>query len=386
MNAISDRRLLQIKEGLIRIGYSERLIAENYDFIGREGIHRVHLAAFGDIHRHDLSTSCIAVHCLNGENPQAILGWLRFLAAPIAFLITPEEIEIWPVSKEIPAEPKKVISHNQADEYFAQNRLSLVPNKLLDAKQGARQLTFFDIDPNLFPYAREVTKGILVERFEQAVSIAQAKLSQEEKKDELFSRNLTKIAMRLLAARILEDKLWSDNPRAGTAHELLNEAHRHFEEYFEENEIESIGEEIAQLIFEELSGDLTFRSLTNEMLSHFYENAFVTPKIRKKLGIYYTPSEIASNMLNRLPIEDIPPEERFVLDGTCGSGNLLGAVYKRLESLLPTNQSSQKKYRYLRKHIWGIDEDDLASEITQLSLFLRSLPFGDSWKIIATDL
>ena len=60
--------------------------------------------------------------------------------------------------------------------------------------------------------------------------------------------------------------------------------------------LNSIGEEVAQLIFEELHGDLTFRSLTNEMLSYFYEHAFVTPKIRKRLGIYYTPPEIARNM------------------------------------------------------------------------------------------
>ena len=388
MNVVSSYGPLErIKVGLMSIGYPAEAIEENYDFIGQKGLLHTNLAAFGDEYRHDLSTSCIAVHwCFNGENRSTILGQLRFLAAPLAFITTPEKVEIWPVSKEITDKPYEVLDYDRIEEYFSRNRLSLMPNILLAAKQGERQLTFFDIDPELLPYAREVTQDILVRRFEEAVSIGQYELRRKRKKGKsYFPKDLIPVAMRLLAARILEDKLWVGEPRADTASDLLNKAHHHFENYFADDEIDSVGEEVAQRIFEELRGDITFRSLTNEMLSYFYENAFVTPQIRKQLGIYYTHLEIARNMLNRLPIEDIPPEERFVLDGTCGSGNLLGMAYERLESLLPANQNSKEKYQYLRKHIWGFDKDGLASEIAQLSLLLRSLPFGDNWNINSGD-
>lgn len=388
MGAVSSYSSLErIKIGLMQIGYPKEAIKEDYDFIGQTGIQRANLVAFSDIYRHDLSTSCIVVYwCFNGENRNAILAQLRFLAAPLAFITTPEKVEIWPVSKEISDNPQEVLSHDRVNQYFVQNRLSLMPNTLLTAKQGERQLTFFDIDPELFPYAYEVTQNILVTRFEQAVSLGQSKLRRKRKKGKsYFPKDLVTVAMRLLAARILEDKLWTDESQARTASELLDKAHYHFEHYFTGSEIDSVGEQVAQLIFEELRGDLTFRSLTNEMLSYFYEYAFVTPQIRKQLGIYYTPPEIARNMLNRLPIEDISPEERFVFDGTCGSGSLLGMAYERLHSLLPVYQDSEEKYRYLTKHIWGFDADSFASEIAQLSLLLRSLPFGDNWNIKAED-
>ena len=300
MNAVSNRFVGQIKEGLIQIGYSEEAIDEDYDFIGQAGVQRANLVAFGDIYRHDLSTSCIAVHwCPNGEDRSVVLGQLRFLAAPLAFITTPEKVEIWPVSKEISDTPHKELSYDQVNEYFAQNRLSLMPNSLLAAKQGEGQLTFFDIDPELFPYAREVTRNMLISPFEQAVS------ARKQKKGKSYS---------------LEDS----------------------------------------------------RTFTMHLLA-------------KQLGIYYTPPEIARNILNRLPIEDIPPEERFVFDGSCGSGSLLVMAYERLEALLPTHQDSYEKYRYLTEHIWGLDTDSFAIEITHLSLLLRSLPFGDNWNIKRGD-
>ena len=383
MNAVSNRFVGQIRNELIQIGYPKEAIVENYGFIGLTGVQQANLVAFGDIHRHDLSTSCIAVYwCANGKNRKAILEQVRFLAPPLAFITTPEKLEIWPVSKEISDTPHEELDYDHVNEYFSKNRLSLMPNTLLAAKHRERQLTFFDIDPELFPYAYEATQNILVRHFEQAVSVGQSKLRRKRKKGKSYSpKDLIPVAMRLLAARILEDKLWVDEPRARTASDLLNKAHHHFENYFAGNEIDSVGEEVAQLIFEELRGDLTFRSLTNEMLSYFYEHAFVTPQIRKQLGIYYTPSEIARNILNRLPIEDIPPEERFVFDGSCGSGGLLGMAYERLESLLPVHQDNSEKYRYLTEHIWGLDTDGLASETARLSLLLRSLPFGDNWNI-----
>ncbi len=135
MNAVSNPFVEQIKEGLMRIGYSEEAIDEDYDFIGQAGVQRANLVAFGDIYRHDISTSCIAVYwCANGDNRNAILEQVRFLAPPLAFITTPEKVEIWPVSKEISDTPHEELDYDHVNEYFSKNRLSLMPNTLLAAK------------------------------------------------------------------------------------------------------------------------------------------------------------------------------------------------------------------------------------------------------------
>ena len=160
---------------------------------------------------------------------------------------------------------------------------------------------------------------------------------------------------------------------------------RLYGQYFDVSTLHKIGQDVGQVTFDTLRHNVTFRSFTNEMLGYFYENAFVDDDLRKSLGIYYTPRFVAKRILNRLPIEDIPPSDRIVFDGSSGSGNLLLAAFERIEDLLPSSWDRKHKHDYLVQRIHGVDLDRFATQVAGLSLFFIDLPAGDAWNIKAAD-
>ena len=173
--------------------------------------------------------------------------------------------------------------------------------------------------------------------------------------------------------------------RSSTVEDLIRRSARRYGQYFDVHSLSRIGYDVAQVTFDALRHNVTFRSFTNEMLGHFYENAFVDQQLRRELGIYYTPQSIAKRILTRLPIEDIPPYDRVIFDGSSGSGNLLLAGYERLSDLLPHGWDRDKKHEYLVQRLYGVDVDQFAAQVAGLSLFFIDLPAGDAWDVRAAD-
>jgi type I restriction-modification system DNA methylase subunit len=377
-----------IRKALYAIGYDSEKLKSNYKYLsGSKAIASADLVAFGDSQRHDLATSCIAAKWLrNGDARETIIDDLSHTAAPAVLIATPQNIEVWLVwyeGNQIAHKKEHITNYGDFANYIFRNRLDLMPDALLSAKRGERQLSIFEGDlQQLLNFAQGITKDILVERFEKAVS-AGIEIIDNSNRNE--STHVTKLAIQLLAARVLEDKGCLDMRRADSAIELLNRARDKFRNYFDKGKISDELIVAAESIWKMLGPDVTFSTLTNEMLGHFYEQAFVTEIMRKKLRIYYTPSQIAHEMLRRLPIEDLAPENRVVLDGSCGSGSLLVAAHERLTKLLPANMPLISKHEYMLKHLSGMDYDGFATEIAGLSLLLFSLPAGDDWNISTGD-
>ena len=173
--------------------------------------------------------------------------------------------------------------------------------------------------------------------------------------------------------------------RSSSVADLIRRSASRYGQYFDVHLLSRIGHDVAQVTFEALRLNVTFRSFTNEMLGYFYENAFVDQRLRRELGIYYTPKSIAKRILTRLPIEDIPPSDRVVFDGSSGSGNLLLAGYERLSDLLPNGWDREKKHDYLVQRLHGVDVDQFAAQVAGLSLFFIDLPAGDAWDVKAAD-
>ncbi len=254
------------------------------------------------------------------------------------------------------------------------------------AKARGTQLSFFDVDPTLVHFAYDATRTMLVEQFEDAVSYGRGKLpdAPQARKSALY--RLTRFALQLLAAAILEDKgLLGNRERSRSARQLIDKARRSFQSYFDVRRVVAVGNEVADGMHDRLRRNLTFQSFTNELLGYFYENAFVDDDLRRDLGVHYTPQHLARRMLSRLPIEEIPPRDRTVFDGTCGSGSLLLAGYERLAALLPTGLTREQGHTYLVRHLHGVDVDPFATEVSQLSLFLLSVPSEDGWDIKARN-
>ncbi|MEK7309851.1 MAG: DNA methyltransferase [Planctomycetota bacterium] len=152
--------------------------------------------------------------------------------------------------------------------------------------------------------------------------------------------------------------------------------------------------EVLGNIYEEYLGD-TIR-LTDQQVK--YEMKL---EVRKAGGVYYTPEYIVDyivkntigKLLNELPHNKI--KELKILDPACGSGSFLIRAYEEMlnyyrrqkKGKLKSTDGQKKlhqeeelphldifeKRRILVDHIYGVDLDDQAVEVTKLSLMLKML-------------
>jgi hypothetical protein len=134
-----------------------------------------------------------------------------------------------------------------------------------------------------------------------------------------------------------------------------------------------------------LGAEVDFRKFDNTVLTRVYEEVLVDADQRRRLGIHYTPVELAERMLETLPIEQIEPVNRNVLDPACGSGTLLVAAHNRLSELHPRYWDIQTRHTDLTSHLRGQDRDPLAAELTKLALVLNAIPAGNGWEIRQGD-
>lgn len=368
-----------IKSWLNQIGYNDSKIEECYEYQAGTAVKKADFVAFADEYRKDLLSSCIAVNfCDSDTEVINSISNLRYLATPIAILPMRSEVLFLSLRADERASAQFRSSYSDVEGYLQKNRLSFVPETVRAAKMEGRQLSLFELDPNLFSFASKVSQRQLVNRFENAVNRV------TNQKTGIGLEETVKLAIKILTAKILEDKNILGTDKALNAESLIQKAGFRFKNYFNSVELLKLSSE-SNLILDELGRDVTYKMITNEDLGYFFENTFVNALQRKSLGIYYTPQKIATSMLSCLPIEEIDPNERVVLDGTCGSGSLLTAAYLRMYSLLPKTMAEKAKHDYLTERIYGIDSDPFATEVAKKSLLLASLPFGNSWKITPGD-
>ena len=136
------------------------------------------------------------------------------------------------------------------------------------------------------------------------------------------------------------------------------------------------------------------------------------PEVRKAGGVYYTPQWVVDEIV-RLTIDPLIQGKRprdlqnfRVLDPACGSGSfLLGAFgrlighYEEYYSAHPTvdrrkhredetghrRLTEEAKAEILRRHIFGVDVDPAAVEVTMMSLYLKSLE-SDAPEFVRTQM
>jgi len=97
------------------------------------------------------------------------------------------------------------------------------------------------------------------------------------------------------------------------------------------------------------------------------------------LGAYYTPIPLADYVISELE-QKYPLEEGMrVLDPACGSGTFLVQCYRRLiEKKIRTEKRSLKATELrelLVRHVFGIDRDDDACRVAELSLIMTLLDY-----------
>lgn len=128
-----------------------------------------------------------------------------------------------------------------------------------------------------------------------------------------------------------------------------------------------------------------FAHISIETLSSVYEQFLHDAKEDngrsrgKTLGAYYTPLPLADYVLTELETRHPLNPGMKVLDPACGSGTFLVQCYRRLIEKQRRAQSRKLKKKELKdlltKHIFGVDRDDDACRVAELSLILTLLDY-----------
>lgn len=380
-----------IKEILGTLGYSNEHFSESYSVqIDGTSAIRFDYVAFSDRYLKDVSTSCIAVQEVtdNNEETKYVEG-AKYLATPIVIISKNNHVRVWNIA------PKKSILLNDNEEniihlYFEKNRFEFMSDNLIDAKMGYKQLNIFEAS-GLIDFSREATCKILSEEFEKGLIAAKKYLKKRKNINGQDLNNITSITMHVISALIINSKI-KTNEKVPDIFELLITLSQTYKEYFSDKLMFKYGKELLSEIYENLNRSINYQSVDHELLGYFYESTLLqlsetkAENIRKEFGIYYTPRILSQEIVSNIPFESIPVDERYILDGTCGSGSLLLSACKRLEDLVSYEKTEFDRHEYLTKMIEGYDIDKFASEVARLSLLLYSLPYGNKWNIRAGDL
>lgn len=333
---------------------------------------------------HTMRTACISVLDTAAETtiPELIPS-LTFLSAPVALVATPTAVGLWSIRRDSPSTAIQQAPRSSWQNAFRGRLSALAPDALFEAKQGLTQLDL--VDSGLLEWAEEVTSHTLITLLHDLLTEALLRLSESKRRDPSAQQTLVRLVFQLFACRVLEDH--GVIAPGLSVEAALQAAHSHFSENIDPEIVRSpvLNVALPSFILDRLRTRFAFASLTTEMLGHAYENALITPEFRKKQGVYYTPSSVTRYILSRLPIESIPPDDRFLLDPSCGSGSFLLAGFERLASLLPESSTPKHRHDYLRKRLLGLDTDPFAREVASLSLLLTDLHNRNGWQIREAD-
>ena len=333
------------------------------------------VVAFTHVAPQDLRTSAIAAFAASGDDLDELLDAARMLATPFALIEEPTgSLGLYPVVAD--GERRAEVVGRVAAAEIATLRGSklateLAPRAIRAAKAGMRQLSLFPVDARLLVHARDRSVGSISARLRDSFKVA---LDAN-----IEPTSAARLVIKSLAAVIVRDKYqFKDTARRNVVDVALA---RHGDYFWDLAEWQSSHSALVELVLRELGTDVDYSAIDARSINAVYEQLFLTPKLRKDLGIFHTDQRLAARILDHLPVEEIPPEARYVVDPACGAGSLLLAAQERLENISPGQWSPQDTHQWLKTHIYGADIEPTAVQIAKLSLLVSSLPLGNAWQI-----
>lgn len=376
------------REILGHVGYRDDALVEEYPvWVSKaSGVMRADLVAFAQPFPRDMSTAVVVVHLAGSEPARRVA---QTLGAP--FVLTPnsegfylsiaksDELEIWDtVSLESPTEVQQWLK----------------PEAAWAVKAGLRQLPLFDVPVDFLARAKARGSERLGPIIGDALGSAVEALSSDDMTALAGPARAHQQAARLvigaLTALVIRDADVQEGIQSLKRPPFVSEAvataasmHPETFDWLWSASPAEVG--ILDDLTDQLGQSIDYRSMDPAILSLVYEQALVDDEDRRRLGIHYTPPELAARMLDSLPVEFIDPQHRHVLDPACGSGSLLVAAHERLHKLQPQNWSAAVRHQDLKVHLRGQDIDPFATGIAQLALLLKAQPAGNGWSIDTVD-
>ncbi len=248
---------------------------------------------------------------------------------------------------------------------------------------GERQLDFFDLGyiPALESQIRDKLHRLLNDALNQSLRVLNKNWTELSVSE---VRGLFRIVFRFLAAKVLHDRDVEDFGLL-TSYSNPAEVLLEIDRYYGQHEPVLNNPDVWEAVRSTLWSRLDFQNLSVEILAYIYEYTLVSEPIRSELGIHGTPSSMARYIVRNLPIDEIPQEQRTILEPCSGHGIFLVAALNRLRSLLPNGLTLKERHDYFVRMLRGIEIDDFALEVSKLCLILADFPNSNSWKLEQGD-
>jgi len=382
--------LATTRAGLRDIGYRDELLRDNYPFPdvldAASPTRYIDLAAFAQ-EPFSYRSACFGVVVLQAQDAASILPY-RALGAPQIFALYPERGQVlrwW-----IPArEPPQVIERIDASHLramFQVHKDEWNPQRVLRAKaigfaRGPVQLDFFDV--GLLPALEEVVHQKLDHLLRDVLSISKAVYAEQHDGglDIPGQEALFRLIFRFIAAKMLADRKFPGAQWDASDPRQVIAAVESF--YFRQTPPEPVLQDdaVQRAAWNKIRRAFLFQNLSVEALAYVYENTLVTEQSRRALDTHATPPQIAEYLVQRLPFEDLAPEERRVFEPFAGHAPFLIAALGRLRTLLAPTLSPEERHAYFVRMLTGMEIDSFAREVARYSLILADYPNPDGWDI-----
>ncbi len=376
------------REALEQCGFERDLVKSNYEYADFRAagmpLRRVALAAFGSKPL-DFQSACVAVveaPVRSGE-PSSLVGDYWALGALFVFVLRDGGAEWWLMKGRGAPERQGTFPLSGLDAFFKQHGSDLAPARILEEKRPfSRQLDFADAGllPALNHEVGEKLHGVIERLVRESTRLYTSAHGRAPDFPKLY-----RLILRLLAGKILQDR------GALQALDFLSPADilARVAQFYEGSEFSRpalADHDIQVHISVEVARAIKFHNLSPESLAYIYENTLVTPDTRKRYGTHSTPRFIADYITWRLPMDEIPRDERLVFDPGVGCATFLVSAMRRLRMDADPSWSDAAEHRYLASHLFGFDIDDFALETASLSLTLADFPNHDGWRLAKHDL
>lgn len=391
-NIFRSDRQQQIFDAVIRgvdgLGYGGRLCQRGYEFSdwfgGSQERIQVPAATFAR-HPADYDSACLAVFLEDGNGPPLRY---RSLGAPFGIEVREDEIIPWTIghNEQTTRQPVGRIPAEAMDRFFAAIQTKWRPADILRAKNigtGATMAEIDWIDQGLIPALEGEISRKLEGLLSRALSAGQTTFRREtgSKPD---AEELYRVVFRLLAGKVFHDRKVGDFKHLD-ANQNAREVLRAVCDYYDEPNNYLSNREAQQAVAAELWTGLSFQNLSVDALALVYENTLVDDQLRRDNGIHSTPRLIARYIVDRLPFEAIPEQDRFVVEPCSGHGVFLVAALKRLRDLLDPDWDARRRHRYFADRLLGFEIDPFAREVSKLCLTLADFPNPNGWKLEKAD-
>lgn len=368
------------RQVLGRLGYANDLILDEYSvWTGAGQIVRADSVAFAASPA-DMSTATVV--CQYGESRfDATISAARALATPILLSVIDNEFRLYSISSSGTGETAAMTNWVSAEDLRSVDALRhhAGPDGLLRIKRGEQQ-SLFPVDVELLAKANAAARGELYTRVESALDAISSGLHEDDGRVSL--RRSSRLLVGGLTCLMIRDKTQVSVADSSLPDVALQRYPSYFSWYANAPQQE---QELLQETISRLGESITYRGLSPRIVSDVYESVLVTEAERRELGVHYTPPELAQRILAALPIEEIDPERRVILDPTCGSGTLMLAAYDRAQSLLSESLTAADRHTQVSRRLYGWDADPFAVQITQLALLLHEMPQGNGWSVEVQD-